>query len=109
MGTQARTILKKIGAVAMIFGVIGFVIPLLYLALFYGRWTSLYTWPGWERLWPTSILLLATAGNENSLGSWVTVAASVLLNAGLYGLIGGVAACAWALLRRLPHDRTPSA
>ncbi len=44
-----------------------------------------------ETIWPSSILLLATAGQEDSLAGWTIVGMSIAANAALYALLGAVA------------------
>ena len=97
----SSSILKQTAIGALTVGAVGLALPLLYLALFYAGLTNFSRWPAWELVWPTSILLLATAGHEGSVGANITVAVAVLLNAALYALLGGTAGGAWAILRSL--------
>jgi hypothetical protein len=56
-------------------------------------------------LWPSSILLLATAGSEHTLGGYLTLGVSIAVNMALYAIVGFML----SVFRRSgkgPHDLT---
>ena len=76
---------------------LGAVAPALWFMLFaldalsYGPYVIL------RRLWPTSVLLLATAGNEHTWQAYMILSLAIVSNMALYSLLGVVA---WSVRRR---------
>jgi hypothetical protein len=62
-----------------------------------------------ETIWPSSILLLATAGQEDSLAGWTIVGMSIAANAALYALLGAIASVFRRSLERRKADSSARA
>jgi hypothetical protein len=75
---------------------LGAVAPAIWFTLFaldalsYGPYRIL------TRLWPTSILLLATAGEEHTWQAYKVLSLAIAFNMALYALLGAVA---WSVRR----------
>jgi hypothetical protein len=71
------------------FALVGLLIPIFCWVLSYsfrflfGLWTVI--------IWPSSIILMATSGNEKSLGSFLIAVVAVVINMILYAGIGAAA------------------
>jgi hypothetical protein len=87
---------RRLARWACAFAAVGAGVPLLYLVLFFAGGTRLSDWDPWVWMWPTSLLLLATAGHEHSAGSAVVILVAILMNAIFYATVGTALAYFWA-------------
>lgn len=84
---------------AWTFAAIGIAVPLLYFIIFFAGRTQISNWTPWVALWPTSLLLLGTAGHEHSAGAAVVIILSIAMNAVMYAVLGAGLARLWARVR----------
>jgi len=80
----------------------GFIIPVGIMVI---TWIQggIFKWPALAVvLWPTSIMLMGTMGQEFTAMGIVVLVISVLLNQGLYSLVGSVL---WLVYRRLSSEQ----
>jgi len=79
---------------------LGAVAPAIWFMLFaldglsYGPYVIL------TRLWPSSILLLSTAGSEHTWQAYKILSVAIVSNMALYSLVGVLA---WSIRRRFGH------
>lgn len=81
--------------------ILGLVAPAVWFSLGF----ALDGIPGWAHeklmwMWPTSLLLLLTAGREQTPESFAIISVAILGNVVLYGLVGIVA---WIVRRNLSN------
>ena len=74
----------------------GFLVPVLIMAITYVQ-GGVFKWPYIAvALWPPSIMLMGTMGQELTSGGIIIFFISVLLNQALYAAIGAIAAYIYA-------------
>jgi hypothetical protein len=85
--------------------ILGLVAPVAWFSLFFSlRKVPSPAYDILTRLWPTSLLLLSTAGNERTFTAYVVVGTAILANVALYCLVGLVAFTVLTVARRwLPN------